>query len=390
MVLATHGRTIWILDHLEPIQEYTAAQAVTTDARLFTPPPSAMYRRPARDRNYEFWGDLTFYGENPPQAAVISWLNKKQVGEVKLRITDAAGREVRELSGTAFATSNKPGIQSACWDLRVQPAPAPPPQEGRAGRGERGQTTAEGAGRGQTPDASSPYGAACPAIPTAAGGGGGGFGGGNQTNGPFVLGGTYNVALIVDGKTIETKPLRVADDPDVVLTSADRKRQYDMAMEMHALQPRLTEVGTAFGSLSRQVNQLSTTVASRSDVPADVKSSLESFKKELDGLAPRLSAPQGGRGGGGGRGNNDSVIGKAGQAKNGFMSGMVVGEQALRAYTEVKSQAPKAVADLNAAIAKAGTLSASLAKYNLTLTVPQPVKAIEAAPARKPSSNPKI
>jgi photosystem II stability/assembly factor-like uncharacterized protein len=385
MVLATHGRTIWILDHLEPIQEYTAAQATTTDAKLFTPPPSAMYRRPARDRNYEFWGDLTFYGENPPQAAVISWLNKKQVGDVKLRITDAAGREVRELSGQPFANSGKPGIQTACWDLRVQPAPAPPPQEGRGGRG---QATAEG-GRGQTPEAPSPYGAACPAIPTAAGGGGGGFGGGLQTNGPLVVGGTYNVALILDGKTIETRPIKIADDPDVVLTSADRRRQYDMAMEMHAMQPRLTEAGTAFGSLSRQVNQLSTTVASRSDVPADVKASLDSFKKELDAMAPRLALPQGGRGGGGGRGNNESIAGKVGQAKTGFMSGMVVGEQTLRAYTEVKSQAPKAVADLNAAIVKATTLSASLAKYSLTLTVPQPVKAIEAAPARKPSSGPK-
>ena len=108
------------------------------DAKLFTPPPSSMYRRPARDRNYEFWGDHTFYGENPPQAAVISWLNKKQVGEVKLKITDAAGREVRELSGTAFANSNKPGIQSACWDLRVQPAPAPPPQDGRGGAAANG------------------------------------------------------------------------------------------------------------------------------------------------------------------------------------------------------------------------------------------------------------
>ena len=27
MILATHGRAIWILDHLEPIQEYAAAQA---------------------------------------------------------------------------------------------------------------------------------------------------------------------------------------------------------------------------------------------------------------------------------------------------------------------------------------------------------------------------
>ena len=68
MILATHGRAIWILDHLEPIQEYAAAQAAATDAKLFTPPPSAMFRRPARDRNYEFWGDQTFFGENPPQA----------------------------------------------------------------------------------------------------------------------------------------------------------------------------------------------------------------------------------------------------------------------------------------------------------------------------------
>jgi hypothetical protein len=346
-----------------------------------------MYRRPARDRNYEFWGDHTFYGENPPQAAVISWLNKKQLGQVSLKVTDAAGREVRELSGAAFANSNKPGIQSACWDLRVQPAPAPPPQEGRGrGRGERGQA-AEGGGRGQTQE--SPYGAACPPLQTA--GGGGGFGGGGaQLGGPYVIGGVYTVSLVVDGKTVDSKPLRVADDPEVVLTSADRKRQYDMAMEMHTLQPRVTEAGTAFGSLNRQVAELTTTAASRSDVPVDVKGQLEAFKKELDGLAPRLAIPQGGRGGGGGgRGNNESLTGKVGQAKNGFMSGMVVGEQTLRAYTEVKSQAPKTIADLNAAIAKATTLSATLARYNLTLTVPQPVKAIEAAPVRKASVNPK-
>ena len=39
MILATHGRALWILDHLEPIQEYAAAQAATADAKLFTPPP---------------------------------------------------------------------------------------------------------------------------------------------------------------------------------------------------------------------------------------------------------------------------------------------------------------------------------------------------------------
>src|SRR5262249_2659118 len=137
---------IWILDHLEPIQEYAAAQAASADARLFAPPPSAMYRRPARDRNYEFWGDQTFFGENPPPAAVISWFAKRQLGHLKLKITDAAGREVREISGPVLANSNKAGVQSACWDLRVQPAPTPAPAPAESGRG---PSTGSGqAGRG--------------------------------------------------------------------------------------------------------------------------------------------------------------------------------------------------------------------------------------------------
>ena len=41
-----------------------------------------------------------------------------------LRITDAAGRKVREISGRS-CEPNKAGLQSACWDLRVQPVPEP-------------------------------------------------------------------------------------------------------------------------------------------------------------------------------------------------------------------------------------------------------------------------
>ena len=170
MVLATHGRAIWVLDHLEPIQEYAAAHAATTDARLFTPPPYAMYRRPARDRNYEFWGDQTFYGENPPAAAIISWINKKPVGEVELKITDAAGRDVREISGPVLEQNKGAGIQTACWDLRVQPAPAPPRGGRRGGpagsdqatvRRRAGPPTRADAVRAPRRRRPSPFGAGC-------------------------------------------------------------------------------------------------------------------------------------------------------------------------------------------------------------------------------------
>jgi photosystem II stability/assembly factor-like uncharacterized protein len=412
MVLATHGRALWVLDHIEPFQEYAAAQAAATDARLFTPPPYAMYRRPARDRNYEFWGDQTFYGENPPAAAVITWINKKSVGDVKLKITDAVGKEVREISGPLLAKSTGAGIQTACWDLRVQPAPALPPPAGR-GRGGRGSassppgsatspqsTTAEdqtlspaGGRQAAEPAATaqnqeqSPFGAGCGAP---GGFGGGGFGGfGATVNGPFVLSGAYKVSLVVDGKTVDTKPLRVTDDPDVALTAVDKKRMFDQAMEVHTLQARVTDAATAYRSLAQQVNDVAAAVASRSDVAAEVKSSLDALKKDLDALAPKLAIPQGGRGGGG-RGNApESLLAKIGQAKNGLMAGMTPGEQTTTAYADARTEAPKAIADLNAAIAKAAPLASSLKIYNLTLNVPPPVQAPASAGGRKSTNGPR-
>ena len=378
LILATHGRAIWILDHAEPIQEYAAAQAASADAKLFTLPPFAMYRRPARDRNYEFWGDQAFYGENPPPAAVIAWFNKKPAGEVKLRITNAAGREIREISGPVLANSNKAGIQSACWDLRVQPLPAPP-AEGR-GRGREGRAGSEEQPSSSSSDSSPAGSAGAGCVTPTAQGGGGGFGG-NTTAGPIVIGGAYNVALVVDGRTVDTKPLRVNDDPEVVLTAAERKRQFDMAMEVHALQPAINDASAAFGSLTRQMNELGTTIRGRSDVPADVKASFDAFNKDLSALAPRLT-PQQGRGFGGRGGATDNLVAKANQAKNTLMGGMVVGEQTMRVYGETKAQTPKAIADTNAVIAKASALSGALAPYNLTLTVPQAIKAPDVAAAR--------
>jgi hypothetical protein len=116
-----------------------------------------------------------------------------------------------------------------------------------------------------------------------------------------------------------------------------------------------------------------------------VKASLEALTKEVAALAPKLAAPAGGRGGGGGgRGNPDNLTAKLGQAKNGLTASMSPADPTVRAYTEVKAQTPKAIADLNAAIAKAATLSTALARYSVTLTVPAPVKMPEpSAPARR-------
>jgi hypothetical protein len=366
MVVATHGRALWVLDNLAPVQEMAAAQKALTDATLFSPAPQALYRRPSRDRNYEFWGDEVFFGENPPAAAVISWYLKKDVSDVALRITDATGTLVREISGDVLENSTKAGIQAACWDLRVQPVPNV--DTGRGGRGNQGRQGGTGGQQQQEQEqrATQRFGAGC-----TGGGGGGGFGGGGGGNaGPWVLPGTYTVALMVDGKTAGTKPLRVAADPEVVLTQAERKKLYDMAMEIHALQLRANDSIEPLAQVRTQMPEVMKQVAAKTDLPAEVKTQAESFDKELTALMTKLVPQGGGRGGRGGGNAEPSPMARAAQAKNGLMGGMWPTRATTDAYTEAKAGIPGAITEANAAVAKAQTLSASLAKHGITLNVP--------------------
>jgi hypothetical protein len=316
---------------------------------------------------------------------------------VKVKITDAAGRDVREISGQVLANSNKPGYQAACWDLRVQPGPAPAAAAGRGGAAAgAGQAAGGGAGAaapggragGPGGPAASPFGAGCTAGGRGGGGGFGGAGGGNA--GPFVLPGTYNIALVVDGKTVETKPLKVTADADVALTAIERAKLFNMAMEMHELQRVGTEVSNALTPFNTRMQELAKEIAGKSDLSASVKTEFESLNKALTALVPKFAAGGGGRGGGGGGGGAPGGAGAAPpspmarltQAKNSLMGGMWPTEQTLKAYNDAKTQVPQAIAEANALFTRAAGLAKTLAPFDMTLTAPQPVK-FTAPPAAK-------
>ena len=208
-----------------------------------------------------------------------------------------------------------------------------------------------------------------------------------------MLPGTYNVALVVDGKTVDTKPLKVAADPEVGLTAIERKKLYDMAMEMHELQRVANAVlGRHHAAQHPDWARSAKEMASRNDVPADVKASCRSASRRSwrDGAEVRA-------GGGGGRrrrrgrraaaaprgcGRAGGASTPAGQRGRAHHAGeerhdgrhLADVEQTTKAYADAKAQAPKAMAEANAVIAKAATLSATLAKYKVTLTAPEPVK----------------
>ena len=231
----------------------------------------------------------------------------------------------------------------------------------------------------------SPFGAGCP---TGGRGGGGGFGGGGGNAGPFVLPATYTVALVVDGKTVDTKPLRVIADADVALTALERTKLFDMAMEMHNLQRTAVEVSNALTPFNTRMQELAKEIAGKSDLPVSVKTDFDAFNKQLAVLVPKFAAGGGGRGGGGGAPGGPgaappSPMARLTQAKNGLMGGMWPTDQTMKAYTEAKAQMPQVIVEANALFAKAASLAATLAKYNLALTAPQPVKFTPPATARK-------
>ncbi len=112
LVVATHGRSLYILDDIRPLEELVDS-VQKKEAYLFTP-------RKAFGINLlpgfvESLGTTVYRGENPPQGVIINYYLKEFTGEpVKVSISNAADQPVANLTG-----SNSPGINRVIWDLRM-------------------------------------------------------------------------------------------------------------------------------------------------------------------------------------------------------------------------------------------------------------------------------
>ena len=220
--------------------------------------------------------------------------------------------------------------------------------------------------------------------PCGGGGGGGAFGGGGGggTQGPWVMPGTFNVSLLVDGKSVGTKPMRVVLDPANQMSEAQRKRYYDIVLELHQLQGRGVEASRALMPFHTQMTELAGKLDGMANVPADVKAQFTAVQKEWDTVRVKFGVPPpvAPAGAGGGRGggpppNPADVVTKAGTVKGQIMAFTDMPSTSLMTqYTDLRLAMPKAITELNAFLTKATALSQALAKHGVTLTVPPPAK----------------
>jgi photosystem II stability/assembly factor-like uncharacterized protein len=310
MLLATHGRAIWILDDLTPFQQWTKSE--TAAAHVFDPTPATAFNA-ANDQMKSFEGDRVFLGRNPDPGTTLFYRLNAEAKDVKWTIRDSAGTVVREISGDAVKNKNKAGLNIVHWDLRHQPL-----------RPLRNQ-------------------------PQGQGGGGGGFGGG-ANNGPFVLPGTYRATLSVDGRDASTVNVTVAGDSAIQITDADRKTWHETAMSLHQMHIKANELAEQVGDAWTQFQTIEQQIKNQT-IPPALKSQVESVGKELEGIRRRLGLAGGGGGGFGV--SNENVRGRIGQIKGGIMaSTSLPTEVQLRQKKEVEAAWPKVVTDANAAIAK--------------------------------------
>jgi photosystem II stability/assembly factor-like uncharacterized protein len=186
LVIATHGRGIWIVDDISPLRALHPA-SLQQEAVLIA-------GRPAQQRieGNGGWanGDASYSGQNPSDGAVITYYQKARqvIGRLKLDILDARGNLV-----TTLPASNRKGLNRVVWTMREDPPQTP-----------QGATLVF-----------------------------------NATRGPRVPPGTYT-ARLTKGSHVYSMPFTIGLDRRATFKLVDRMAQYAAAKRVSALFGRMS------------------------------------------------------------------------------------------------------------------------------------------------------
>ena len=270
LVVATHGRSLWILDDISPLRQYSDA-VLQQEGHLFTPSTAS---RMLFEGGFFAGGANT--GKNPPAGAIIYyWLKsslktsekkgpaggsdgakpeasgKEEPPKITLEILDSSGKTIRkfpkkevagEEEGEEFFGRDAPaklttdeGLNRFVWDLRY-----------------------EGATK----------------VPKAP------LWGGN-VNGPVALPGSYQVKLTVLGKSY-TAPLEVVADPRLTTGSADLTKQFDLLVKIRDQVTLTDETIIQIRDLREQINTVNKHVGSENKAVIDAGKSLDKKMTEIE------------------------------------------------------------------------------------------------------------
>ncbi len=269
LIVATHGRSFWILDDISPLRQIDA-MALKAAAYLFKPAPAYRVRR---DTNTDTpLPPDEPAGQNPPAGAAIDYyLARPANGDVSIEVLDAKGRVVRR-----YSSADQPGVSQEELGKQLIPLYWIRPQ--------RKLNTGAGMHRWiwnlrYPPPDSAHHGYPIAAVPGDTP---------REPFGPLALPGEYTVKLSVDG-TSYTAPLTVKMDPRVKATANDLAQQLQTQSQLADLLSRSSVALLQGRSLLKELDDRSERAS------GGIKDSIADFRKKAvtaigDPNAQRASA----------------------------------------------------------------------------------------------------
>ncbi len=232
LVIATHGRGIWIIDDLTPLRAMTPD--VLAQPAMFLPERPTQQRLPAHSG--ASGGDAVYVGQDASGGAVISYYQSTRhlFGPISLEVLDASGKVIDTLTAT-----KRRGINRVTWTMQL-PAPRVPRAVQLAFHG---------------------------------------------TQGPRVLPGTYTVRLTKGGKSYESK-LEIGLDRRAPFGVAERKAQFDAAVRTSAVFGEMSALIDHIDGAKGGIEDRAKTLVDKD--PLSVK--LKGVTKELDEARKKIVA----------------------------------------------------------------------------------------------------
>jgi photosystem II stability/assembly factor-like uncharacterized protein len=322
LILATHGRSIYIMDDISALESMTK-DTLTADLKVFENRPGVEWKM----ANYRgFLGTTHYMAPNAPTGVVVDYF-AKTAGPVQITVADKAGKRVRQLNARAEAGV----VNRAVWDMRADAPVAPAFGGATGGAGGGGRGAGGGGGRGGRGGAATPatipaqtattapattqaegagttgaelaneFGAEAGAAAGRGGGGGGGGRFGGAGRGPQVDPGEYQVTISANGKTA-TRTVMVQEDPRVEFSDADRGKRRQAVETLITLTKQADDVRRKAVAMNTALTSLTDSwkAANAPAVPDAIKKSAEDLLAKVKKAAAKFENAGGGRGGAGG------------------------------------------------------------------------------------------
>jgi photosystem II stability/assembly factor-like uncharacterized protein len=239
LIIGTHGRGVWILDDIKPLQEMNP-QVFETDFHFFDIRPSTMFQISSSG---EPSSRPVYAGKNPDFGMILTaYMKDKPEKKPQINFVDQEGTKVHDLT-----LPTREGMVRQVWNFQI----VPKTEGGREVK---------------------PTGMGLTAL-------------------PVVFPDDYTVELIVDGKT-KTRTATIKPDPRFSLEKEDYKAMIRAQIDVILVSKKYSLGVTASNRIASEIRRLDKELQEKTDIPGVVDGSVKGLKEKFQLLSGKI-APKG-------------------------------------------------------------------------------------------------